>query len=453
MLLRKFSSHVGFSLVALTLAAGMTAIAFYQWKRKQPADSAKADEKPVKKIQDGTTPARVGAEARKNLNLVSKPAQLTTYHRKIDIPAVITDRPGVSDRGVVAPVTGIVTEIHAHPGKLIAPAASLFTLRLVSEALHATQLELFKATKEIDIARQQKQRLEGLAASGGLAGSRIIDIDNQMERMAVNVQAYRQALIARGLPLESIEAAAKGNFVTEITVRAPEETSAEPSSFQFEFQSLKVELGQQVDAGAVLCILADYRQLLIEGRGFKKDMPLIQEAAKEQFPIEMALDGDDGKGWPALPKDLSIEHVANLIDPASRTFAFYLPLANQQQSYSHDDHSHTVWRFRPGDRVRLSIGVQELKDVFVLPQAAVVRDGPEAYVFRQNGDLFDRIAVHVKHEDAASIVIANDGKLRKGAYLAQNAAASLNRVLKSQLASGQPTNVHVHPDGATHAAH
>ena len=26
----------------------------------------------------------------------------------------------------------------------------------------------------------------------------------------------------------------------------------------------------------------------------------------------------------------------------------------------------------------------------VLPAAAVVREGPEAYVFRQNGDLFDR---------------------------------------------------------------
>ena len=37
--------------------------------------------------------------------------------------------------------------------------------------------------------------------------------------------------------------------------------------------------------------------------------------------------------------------------------------------------------------------------------------------------------------------------------LAENAAASLNRVLKAQLASGQPTNVHVHADGTTHEAH
>jgi cobalt-zinc-cadmium efflux system membrane fusion protein len=97
--------------------------------------------------------------------------------------------------------------------------------------------------------------------------------------------------------------------------------------------------------------------------------------------------------------------------------------------------------------------VEEFNEVFVLPQAAIVREGPEAFVFRQNGDLFSRIPVHVLHEDSSRVVVANDGKLRKGFYLAQNAAASLNRVLKAQLASGQPMNMHVHADGTVHAAH
>jgi hypothetical protein len=56
-------------------------------------------------------------------------------------------------------------------------------------------------------------------------------------------------------------------------------------------------------------------------------------------------------------------------------------------------------------------------------------------------------------EDRTSIVIANDGSVRPGFYIAQNAAASLNRVLKAQLASGMPANVHVHADGTVHAAH
>jgi membrane fusion protein, heavy metal efflux system len=425
---QKFAVNAALALIATVTLAGLGSYTFQQWRASNLAQQSVQAPPKTETIQDGTTPVRVVAEARKNLNLVSKALTLTTYHRTIEVPGVVTDRPGVSDRGVVAPVTGIVTQVHAYPGNYVAPNAPLFTLRLVSESLHTSQLELFKATKEIEIARQQKQRLEGLASSGGLAGSRIIEIDNQIQRMDVNVQAYRQALLAKGLPPDRIDAAAKGEFITEIVVRAPGEKpievanhavakldEAEPGElpFNFELQTLKIELGQQVDAGEVLCVLADYRTLLIEGRGFKSDMPLIQEAAKEGFPIEISFEGAEGKSWGVLPKGLQILHVANQIDPESRTFAFYLPLANQWQAYKRDGKDRVNWRFRPGDRMRLSVGVEEIENVFVLPQAAVVREGPEAFVFRQNGDLFDRIGVHVLHEDTNSIVIANDGKLRK----------------------------------------
>ena len=457
-----------FALVAVGLIVGIGYYAFHKWKSRQAESTAAETASEPAAIQDATTPVRVNLEARKNIGLFAAAIQPTAYLRKIEIPGVITDRPGISDRGVVAPVTGIVTHIHAYPGHTVAPNAPLFSLRLVSDSIHSSQLELFKANKEIDIAKQQKQRLEGLAASGGVAGVRIIELDNQIQRMDVNVQAYRQDLLARGLSEARIDAAARGEFVTEIVVRAPSEQvikvaeialtatkEEEPQqlSFSFELQSLNVELGQQVAAGEVLCHLADHRSLLIEGRGFRKDLPLIQRAAKEQLPIEVGFDSGEGADWPALPKQLRIEHVANLIDISSRTFAFYLPLENQSQTYNQNGNERLIWRFHPGDRVRLFVAVEKIDNVFVLPQAALVREGPEAFVFRQNGDLFDRIGVHLLHEDSTSVVIANDGKLRKGSFLAQNAAATLNRVLKAQQASGQPANMHVHADGTTHAAH
>jgi biotin carboxyl carrier protein len=451
----------------VVILAGVGATIVVQWRNRQAAKESGAAPKPAA-LQDGTTPARVSPEARRNMGLVSKPLEPTTYFRTIEVPGVITNRPGVSDRGVVAPVTGIVTRIHAYPGQTVEPHSPLFSLRLVSDALHTSQLELFKATKEIEIVRQQKERLEGLAQSGAVASARIIELDNQVERMDVYVQAYRQDLLARGLPADRIEAAARGEFVTEITVRAPgaepprssevgpaEGGEEEPQglSFRFELQTLKVELGQQVEAGEVLCNLADHRSLLIEGRGFRKDMPLVEQAAKERFDVEVAFDVEEGALWPSLPRALRIEYVANLIDPASRTFAFYLPLENDWQAYDQDGVRRLTWRFRPGDRVRLFVSVERLENVLVLPQAAVVREGPEAFVFRQNGDLFDPIGVHVLHETSTSVVIAADGKLRKGTYLAHNSAATINRVLKAQRASGQPTKLHVHADGTTHEAH
>jgi hypothetical protein len=99
------------------------------------------------------------------------------------------------------------------------------------------------------------------------------------------------------------------------------------------------------------------------------------------------------------------------------------------------------------------VPIEQFHDVIVLPAAAVVREGPEAYVFRQNGDLFQRLPVHVIHEDRLFVVLANDDSVQAGAYIAQGSAASLNRVLKAQSASGQQADVHVHADGSVHAAH
>lgn len=91
--------------------------------------------------------------------------------------------------------------------------------------------------------------------------------------------------------------------------------------------------------------------------------------------------------------------------------------------------------------------------MIVVPASAVVREGPEAYVFQQNGDLFNRLPVQVLHEERLEIVLANDGSVKPGFYLAQSAAASLNRVMKSQAASGIRADVHVHADGTVHAGH
>jgi hypothetical protein len=154
-----------------------------------------------------------------------------------------------------------------------------------------------------------------------------------------------------------------------------------------------------------------------------------------------------------LQQTFGIRHLSNAIDKKNRTFDFFVPLENQSRTFEKQAKLFLVWRFRPGQRARIHVPVEKFEDVFVLPSEAVVREGPEAYVFRQNGDLFKQIPVHVIHEDRRLIVIANDGSITAGAFLAQGSAASLNRVLKSQSASGKEPGVHVHADGTTHAAH
>ena len=413
---------------------------------------------------------KLSSPAQKNLGLVSKPVRPQAYWKKIQIPGEIVDRPGRSDRGITSPAVGVVTQIHAFPGDTVKPGDRLFTLRLFSEYLQNTQKELFGATRETQLVNEELGRLQPLVKTGSIAKSKIIELENQLRRQTAVIEAHRQDLLTRGLNPQQIASVAEGKFVATVEVVAPppvegEQKTAEiqPAAFQlvqgavgelaYEVQTLAVELGQQVQAGQLLSTLSNHRSLYIEGHAFKREAPALENAARGRWDIAVEFAEDDAEHWPALEQTFEIRHLANSIDTGSRTFDFFIPLTNQSRDYQQDGQTFIVWRFRPGQRVRLHVPVEKLDNVIVLPAEAVVREGPEAYVFRQNGDLFNRIAVQVLHEDRLNIVLANDGSVKPGLYFAQNAAASLNRVLKAQAASGMRADVHVHADGTVHASH
>ncbi|APZ96443.1 efflux RND transporter periplasmic adaptor subunit [Fuerstiella marisgermanici] len=413
---------------------------------------------------------KLSPQARKNLELVSKPARPQTYWRTIQVPGEIVDRPGQSDRGVTSPAVGVVSEVHAFPGDTVRPGDRLFTLRLFSEYLQSTQKELFSSTKESQIAQEQLARLSPLADKGGISKTKIIDLENELRRQQAVIQAHRQDLLTRGLNPQQVDQVANGQFVSTVDVVTPSrikereklvsirqasfrEGQTDADGFAFEVQELNAELGQQVQAGQLLITLANHSSLYLEGHAFKREAPYLEKAAQNGWEISVEFAEDEPENWPELDQSFEIRYLSNSIDQNSRTFDFFIPLTNQSRSYEKSGETFVVWRFRPGQRIRLHVPVEEMTDVLVLPSAAIVREGPEAYVFQQNGDLFNRIPVQVLHEDRRNIVVANDGSVTPGLFLAQSAAASLNRVLKAQAASGMRADVHVHADGTVHASH
>ncbi len=413
---------------------------------------------------------KLSSQARKNLGLVAKPVRTQTYWRTIQVPGELVDRPGQSDQGVTSPAVGVVSEVHAFSGDTVRPGDRLFTLRLFSEYLQNTQKQLFSSTKEAQIAQEQLTRLRPLAENGGIPKTKVIDLENELRRQEAVIQAHRQDLLTRGLNPKQIDRVANGEFLSTVDVVTPphikereklvtiqqatyQQGEDAKEGFAFEVQELNSELGQQVQAGQLLITLANHSSLYVEGHAFKREAPYLEKAAQNGWNISVEFAEDEPESWPELDQSFEIRYLSNSIDERSRTFDFFIPLANQSRSYEKSGETFVVWRFRPGQRVRLHVPVEELTDVLVLPSAAIVREGPEAYVFQQNGDLFNRIPVQVLHEDRLNIVVANDGSITPGLYLAQSAAASLNRVLKAQAASGMRADVHVHADGTVHASH
>lgn len=394
-------------------------------------------------------------QARRNLRLVVKPIRIQNHWKSLLIPGEFVDRPGLSDRGITAPVAGVIAQVHAFPGDRLRTGDTLFTLRLTSEYLQNAQAELFRATRETELIEAQKMRLSKVAEGGAIAQSRLIDLDQQLARQQAVIVGCRQDLLARGLSPEQLARVTQGQFVTtmEIAVPASFATTSKESAEQFEMQALNVDLGDQVQAGQLLATISNHQQLYIRGQAFKREASQLERAARESWPVQVEFAEDDPQNWPLFTESLEIRHLANSIDEATRTFAFFIPVTNQSHEYEKSGQAFTVWRFRPGQRVRLHVPIEQYHDVLVVPASGVVRDGAEFYVFRQNGDLFDRRAVHVLHEDRLHVVIANDGSVAPGWFIAQNNAAALNRILQAQAGSQTPAGVHVHADGTVHGAH
>ncbi|MEZ6088455.1 MAG: HlyD family efflux transporter periplasmic adaptor subunit [Pirellulaceae bacterium] len=417
----------------------------------------------------------LGAQARKNLQLVAKPARPTDYWRTIMIPGVVQDRPGVSDRGVTSPAVGVISKIHVFPGDTVRPGERLVTIQLFSEYLQSTQTQLFKASEEIVLLQAEIDRLSSVASAGGISKSRIIELNNEVRRQETLIKASKQELLNRGLTPAQVEQITGGVFISSIDVGAPpprpmkpeQSRATQPSVSQasfvlddqstgaiaYEVQGLKVELGQTVQAGQLIAELSNHRNLYAVGHAFKREAGWLEKAAQEGRPIEIEFADDSTEAWPPLDQEFQIRHLSNTIDAESRTFDFYIPLENQSRTYDKAGETFLVWRFRPGQRTRIQVPVEKLENVFVLPSEAVAHEDAETFVYRQNGDLFKQIAVHLLHEDRRHVVIANDGSITPGTFLAQNAGASLRRILKSQSASGEQPGLHIHADGTMHAAH
>jgi len=198
---------------------------------------------------------------------------------------------------------------------------------------------------------------------------------------------------------------------------------------------MNVQKGQIVNAGELLCTLADYGALLIEGQAFETEAAMISKAKLSNWTVAAIF----GSGSEATRIDnLELGWINNEIDPATRALKFYAMLPNilMQDSMNSTGQRFISWKYRTGQRLQLQVPVESWSDQIVLPIDAVVREGVDSFVFQQNGDHFDRIAVHEKYRDQISVVIENDGAIYPGDVVALRGAHQMQMALKNKSGVG-----------------
>jgi multidrug efflux pump subunit AcrA (membrane-fusion protein) len=385
--------------------------------------------------EDNLMLIEVTRQARGNIGLQVGEVGFTDFTRTITVPAIVVERPGRSQIAVVAPLTGVVTRIDVIPGQAIEPGQPLFALRLMHEELVVSQSEFLSTLEQLDVVNKEIKRLVAIAKDGALAGKVVLEREYERQKLEAINRAQDQALLLHGLTSDQVATIrSTRKLITSLTVTAPaaptDQENSAPRVLQVE--DLAVEQGQNVTAGDALCTLSDHAELYVEGQAFQQDADLLNRAAREGAAICALVETAGSK--PEEVCNLRILYLANKVDATSRLFPFYATLPNEvaRDDRTSDGRRYIGWRFRPGQRLQLKVPVETWKERIVLPVEAVVQDGPESYVFREDGDHFHRCPVQVAYRDQFSVVLADGNDIWPGDRLAMNSAQQLQVALKNK---------------------
>lgn len=407
---------------------------------------------------DDSSSLELSAQARKNLGLTDeflKPIQLTDYRRTITIPAIVVPRPGRTQIKVSTPLTGVVTHVHAVTGEAIQPGTLMFELRLTHEDLVTTQTQFLQSLGELEVENREIVRLEEVTASGAVPAKTLLERRYAKEKLEALLSAQREALKLHGLSERQVnEIVQKRQLLRDLSIVAPaidehdhedDDTElklsglAKTISFRSHpasqapmiIEQLNVHKGQSVTAGELLCTLADYDLLYIEGQAFEQDSSAITKAAEMGWSVSAVFPNE---GNEAVLNDLKLAFVGNAVNAETRSLSLFVNLPNQiiRDQTNAEGQRFVSWKYRPGQRLQVRVPVEEWKEQIVVPVDAVVKDGADWFVFQQNSDHFDRVPVHVKYRDQTSAVIAYDGTIYPGDVIALRSAHQMQMALKNK---------------------
>jgi membrane fusion protein, heavy metal efflux system len=371
----------------------------------------------------------------KNIGFRPVTVSLEPFERTITVPAIVAEKPGETQIHLSSPVGGILTEIYVVQGEAIEPGSKMFEVRLTHEELVAAQQDALKTVESLGVIGREIARLQTLS-EGVVPGKRLLEQQYEKQKLEASLRAAEQALLVHGLTEEQVAEILKTRkLLRTLTIYAPTHSHASDGCSEahtFHVQRLPVSRGQEVQTSQELAVLADHCELYIEGRAFEDDGLRLRTATREGWSVSAALMGEEQEE--SKIDDLKLLYLADTIDPESRAFHFYLKLPNTivLDQKGEEGHRFLEWRFKPGQRVELRVPVERWEERIVLPIDALVDEGAEAYVYRQNGASFERVPVKVDYRDGRSAVIANDGALFPGDVVAARGAYQMHLALKNQ---------------------
>jgi membrane fusion protein, heavy metal efflux system len=338
-------------------------------------------------------------------------AQRKPYERSVAFPGIVRTCPGRSIVKVPAPLTGIVTCVHRERGEAVVPGQPLFEIALTHEELIRDQAEFLAALQKAQVLEEEIKRLKAVS-EGIIPRKDLLQREYELRQLKAELDTSRQVLQLHRLPAEQIAHIERDRKLVEsLTVCAPGASVDHAHSAAapvLQIQEIGVEKGQQVTVGEPMCVIADHSELQIEGSAFEGEAKVLYEAVRGDRPVAAVFETEDGgtKQVRSVP-DLRVVWVDDRVDQESRTVRFSVRLPNEALVYDKSDGQRRFVgrQFKPGQRCKLQVSVETLKNCLVLPLAALAEDRVQNCVFVQSGDTFVLKVVKVRHRGQAEVVV------------------------------------------------
>ena len=380
--------------------------------------------------------------------------ELQPYFHTVKIPAAVRLDP---DRKatISAPIAGRILALDAPPHAAVRAGQRLALLELTDPDGRHLQMRAVQTRAELIAARTERNRMRQYldkldAGDTALAEERrrvtadLEVLQARVRSLDSGLSAILTSLKAAGLTASQLERLEqKGEVSTRIALTAPRL----PGSPDLEVAARPVSVGGTVTPGERLFDLVALDRLLVVGEAFEADLAAVRRAAREELPVTLLLPGERRD-----VQDLRIRSIEGALDGEDRITHFFVWLPNQSRELRREGKQRYLdWEFRAGSRAQLLVPTGTAEPHFVLPSAAVVRDGERQWIFRKHGEHFERLAVTPETMDDRVAVLGADCGLEAGDEVVTQGALQVHlRLLRAVGGSGQAGGHHGHGHGQHH---
>ncbi len=250
-----------------------------------------------------------------------------------------------------------VVRIHGQVGDWVDKNAPLITLQ--SEEVGRAKADFFKARADYELAQRNLARQKRLFERGAGAQKELLIAEAEFKVAEASFNATEKKLHVLGFSEEEIKLIAETHQVNPIiTLYSP---------IRGKIVEVKVVPGEMVDQTKEIMTILDPSLLWVDAEIFERDISKVRIGQEVEVMVQ------------AYPEKLfsgKVTYVGDVLKEETRTVTVRTEVANQG-----------LW-LKPGMFASIKIYLHEEKPVLMVPEAAVLDDQGEKFVFVRQGDVF-----------------------------------------------------------------